>query len=51
MSAAWSLEEILMELDGAGLIITDQDLLLETLDILGFDPKIEVQMKSSEEDQ
>ena len=39
----FTLSEILMELDGSGLIITDQDEIEKTLIELGFTSETEVQ--------
>jgi hypothetical protein len=35
----WTIEESLNELDGCGLVITDEDLIVETLEALGFSLK------------
>jgi hypothetical protein len=48
----WSISELLMELDGAGLIVTDQNLVIDTLNQLGFDEnKNLVSMEESDDNE
>jgi len=48
----WSISELLMELDGAGLIVTDQCLVIDTLNQLGFDEnKNLISMEESEDNE
>ena len=51
MDTRFSLRELLDELDGYGLVITDYDLIEECLDNLGIDGSVPIDYKAEEYNQ